>query len=103
MGEIQGHEEACGNLFGAMLLECKGHVAGAAAEVDNAGLRVFKDGAETAGGAPPPGAIDAAGEEMVEDVVAGGDVVEHLLDLLCGLDGSERAWRLRSVRRVWII
>ena len=39
------------------------------------------DGAEGAGGAPPPEAVDASGEDVVEEVVAAGDVVKHFLDV----------------------
>src|SRR3981189_1246392 len=50
--------------FGAVFEERERHVAGSAAEVEGDGLGVLKDGAEEAGSAVPPPAIDAGGEEM---------------------------------------
>ena len=38
-------------------------------------------GRKSAGGAVPPVAVDADGEEVVGAVVGGGDGVEHLLDV----------------------
>ncbi len=76
-----------------MLVEGEGHVAGAAAEVEDDGFGALEDGAEDAGGAGPPVAVDAGGEEVVGAVVGGGDGVEHLLDVLCGsLLGGRRRW-----------
>ena len=69
---------------GAVFEQGEGHVAGAAAEVEGYGLGVLEDGAEETGGAVPPPAIDAGGEEMVGAVVGGGDGVEHLLNVRGG-------------------
>ena len=72
-----------------MFEEGQGHVAGAAAEVEGDGLGALEDGAEGAGGAGPPVAVDAGGEGVVGDVVGGRDGVEHLLDVLrSGLFGG---------------
>ena len=64
---------------GRRFAERQGHVAGAAAEVENTCFRPREDLAEGACGAPPPGAINAARKDVIQDVVAVGDVVEHLL------------------------
>ena len=45
------------------------------------GFGALEDGAEGAGGAVPPAAVEADGEEVVGAVVGGGDGVEHLLDV----------------------
>jgi len=66
-----------------MLEERHGHVAGAAAEIKRHGLRMLEDRLKEAGGAGPPGTVDADGEEMIGAVVGGGDGVEHLLHI-CG-------------------
>ena len=65
-----------------MLVEGEGHVAGAAAQVEDDGLGTSKDGTHGAGGASPPEAVDARREQVVEQVVARSDGVEHLLDVL---------------------
>ena len=63
---------------------------------------------EETGGAGPPPAVDADGEEMVGAVVGGGDGVEHLLDVRGGGalvggaggagSGGEFMFGLRAVR-----
>ena len=54
---------------------------------------MLEDGAEGAGGAGPHPAIEADGEDVVGAVVGGGDVVEHLLDVLRGrLFGGGAEW-----------
>ena len=78
----------------AVLVEGEGHVAGAAAEVEDVGFGADEDGAEGAGGAGPPVAVDAGGEGVVGAVVGGGDGVEHLLDVRGGSllgGGADRA------------
>jgi hypothetical protein len=70
-----------------VLVECEGEVAGAAAEVEDDGLGALEDGVEGAGGAVPPGAVEADGEDVVGAVVGGGDGGEHLLDVLGGCGG----------------
>ena len=83
--------------FRAVFVEGQGHVAGAAAEVEDVGFGADEDGAEGAGGAGPPIAVDAGGEGVVGTVVGGGDGVEHLLGrfrcggLLGGCSGGEGA------------
>jgi hypothetical protein len=80
VGEVYG-EDGCGaGGCRAMFEERHCHVAGAAAEVEGDGFWMLEDGLEEAGGARPPSAIDASGEEMVGAVVGGSDGVEHLLD-----------------------
>ena len=73
--------------MGAVFVEGEGHVAGAAAEVEDDGFGALEDWSEGAGGAVPPGAVDAGGEEKVGAVVGGRDGVEHLLDVLGGFVG----------------
>ena len=69
-----------------MPVEGEGHVAGAAAEIEDDGFGAFEDGAEGARRATPPEAVDAGREEMVGAVVGGRDGREHLLDVLGGGD-----------------
>ena len=72
--------------MGAEFVEGGGEVAGAAADVEDAGAGLGEDGGEGAGGAVPPAAVQAHREEVVEEVVAGGDGVEDGLDV-CGGGG----------------
>src|SRR5665213_1108152 len=67
--------------IGAEGEEGGGEVAGAAADVEDFCGGVFEDGREGAGGAVPPAAVEAEGEEMVDAVVSGGDGVEEGLDV----------------------
>ena len=66
-----------------------------------------EDGAEGAGGAVPPAAVEAEGEEVVGAVVGGRDGVEHLLDVRCGgllgggAGGDGRRWSVRA--RGWVV
>ncbi len=79
MGEIHSEEGGCGGCGRASLEEGKGHVARAAAQVEDEGVGPAQDVAEGAGRAPPPEAVDADGKEVIEEVIAAGDGVEHLL------------------------
>ena len=67
VGEVYGEDGGgrCGGRLGRMFEEGQRHVAGAAAEVEGDGLGVLEDGAEEAGGAGPPVAVDAGGEEWL--------------------------------------
>jgi len=84
VGEVDREDGSGMGCVGAMLEQGHRHVAGAAAEIEGDGLGVLEDGTEEAGGAVPPPAVDAGGEEMVGAVVGGGDGVEHLLDVRGG-------------------
>ncbi len=85
MGEVYGQDGCGAGGCGAMFEERHRHVAGAAAEVEGDGFGMLEDWLEEAGGASPPGAVDAGGEEVVGAVVCGRDGVEHLLDVCCGV------------------
>jgi len=70
--------------FRAVLVEGEGHVAGAAAEVEDDGFGALERFAEGAGGAVPQPAVEAEGEDVVGAVVGRGDGVEHLANILGG-------------------
>lgn len=76
---------SCWWLVGAVFQEGKGHVAGAAAEVENYGFGPLENGTEGTGGAGPPPAVDTDGENVVEQVVLRSDGIEHLLDIRGGV------------------
>jgi hypothetical protein len=67
----------------AVFEEGQSHVAGAAAEVEDAGFGALEGRAEGAGGAGPHPAVEASGEDVVGEVIGWGDGIEHLLDVLC--------------------
>jgi hypothetical protein len=54
------------------------HVSGTAAGIENGGLGLRKNGVEATCGAAPPEAVDVAGKDMIQQIVARGDAVEHL-------------------------
>src|ERR1700691_1610970 len=56
------------------------HVPGAAAEIQNAGVRPVKNLRERARGAAPPQAVDVERQKVVEQIVAGSDRGKHLAD-----------------------
>ena len=60
----------------------EGHqqVAGAAAEVEDAGLGTAQNGAHFGHGAGSPVAIDVEGEQVIGQIVAVGDASEHVAD-----------------------
>ena len=84
VGEVDGEDWGGFGGVRAVLGECHGHVACAAAEVESDGFGMLEDGTKELGGAVPPIAVDADGEEVVGAVVGGGDGVEHLLNVRCG-------------------
>src|SRR6202789_1708363 len=95
---LGGEVESCYRLgaLGALLQEGRCHVAGAAAEVQNAGVGAGEDVSEAARGAVPPAAVEAHGEQVIEQVVAGCDGVEDLAYLLCGVGFAGLACRSRA-------
>jgi hypothetical protein len=63
----------------AVLQQGHGQVAGTAADVQHGGFRIGEYVTEIRGGATPPQPIDVGGEDVIEQVVARSDAVEHLL------------------------
>src|SRR5260370_30808388 len=75
-----------------LLAQGEGHVSGAAAKIENAGIGLGEGLRESAGGATPPQAVDVEGEHMVEQVVARSDRGKHLADGAGGGIGIARAF-----------
>src|ERR1017187_273045 len=69
---------------GAVLEESHGHVAGAAADVEDSGIGVGEDGPEAPRRAPPPEPVHVGGEHMIQQVVPRRNGVEHLAHCSCG-------------------
>jgi len=74
MGEtgVRGKGSVVSKGWGRRWSEGEGHVAGAAAKVEDDGVGAGEDGAHGARGATPPQAVDAGGEQVVQQVVARG-------------------------------
>ena len=75
VGKIGGEDGL--RVLRAMAQQGQGHVSRAAANVEDGGLGLREDCAKAARGATPPEAVDVAGEDVVQQVVARGDAVEH--------------------------
>ncbi len=75
VAEVGAEDGALAGFF-----EGEEEVAGAAAEVEDAGGGVIEIGADAAHGVGAPELIDLKGEDAVEEVVPGGDVGEHAAD-----------------------
>ena len=59
--------------------------AGAAAEVEDDGVFALQDWTQKLGGAGAPEAVELEREDVVEGVVAGGDLGEHFADFAGGV------------------
>jgi hypothetical protein len=57
-----------------------GQVSRATTQVEDTSVATFENRAEEFGGASAPEAIELKGKEMVEEVVARGDLREHFAD-----------------------
>ena len=87
----------------AGLFEGEEEIAGAAAEVEDAGGGIIEIGADATDGVGAPELIDLEGEDAVQEVVAGGDVGEHAADPEGGLffgSGTGRGGALVGVKTV---
>src|ERR1700733_1696953 len=56
------------------------HIPGSTAKIQNLCVRLGQHLAKTACRPAPPDTVDVAGQDMVQQVVAGGDLVEHGAD-----------------------
>ena len=53
------------------------HIPGSTAEVENLRIGPGRASAKTACRPAPPDPVDIAGEHMIQEIVAGGDSIEH--------------------------
>jgi hypothetical protein len=65
--------------------EREGEVASATAEVEDESVGPIEDGAKAASDACAPESVELHGEDVVEQVVARGDLREHFADFAAGL------------------
>jgi len=77
-GKIRGDDRH--SLVGPASQQRESHVAGAAADVEDARFGPHQNMQKTARRAPPPDAIHVAGEHVIQQVVARRDAVEHFAD-----------------------
>jgi hypothetical protein len=80
MGKIGAHD-ACR----AQASESEGEIASAAAEIKDPRIAVLEYGLKTARSALAPKTIEVQRQEMVEQVITGGDFCEHLADFSRGV------------------
>ena len=65
--------------------ESKAKVAGSTAEIEDQGIGPIEDGLQTRSGARSPEPIELQRQEMVEQIVARGDLRKHLADFFCSV------------------
>jgi hypothetical protein len=76
--KIRSQDGSC--TCGTMAEQRQSHIPGPAADVEDRRLRSREDSAESARRSPPPQPVNVTGQHMIQQVVAWGDAVEHLLD-----------------------
>ena len=76
--------------------ESESKIAGSAAEIEDQGFWIGKNWAEPTGNAGAPEAIELQREEMIQRVVAGGDLGEHFADFPRGVGFGVGAFGLRA-------
>jgi len=94
MGKIGAHD-ACR----AYASESEGKIAGATAEIKDHSIAVPEYGPETARSALAPKTIEVERQEMIEQVITGGDLCEHLADFSRGVPFGVGTFRLRAFYR----
>jgi hypothetical protein len=76
--------------------EREGEVASATAEVEDESVGPIEDGAKAASDACAPESVQLHGEDVVEQIVARGDLREHFADFAAGLGFARGALGLRA-------
>jgi hypothetical protein len=94
MGKI-GADDACR----AHASESEGEIAGATAEIKDHSVTVLEYGPKTARNALTPKTIEVKRQEMIEQVVAGRDLCEHLADFFRGVCFGVGTFGLRAFYR----
>jgi hypothetical protein len=94
MGKIGAHD-ACR----AYASESERKIASATAEIKNHGFAVLEYGPETARCALAPKTIEVKRQEMIEQVITGGDLCEHLADFSRGVPFGAGTFGLRAFYR----
>jgi hypothetical protein len=94
MGKIGAHD-ACR----AYASESEGEIASATAEIKDPSIALLQYGPKTAGSALAPKTIEVKRQEMVEQVITGGDLCEHLADFFRGVSFGVGTFGLRAFYR----
>ena len=86
MGEVSPHQAGGFGTDGSprRVRQSQREVSGPTAKVENAGVGQRQDIGKAAGQAFPPSHIEAQREEMIQQVVTGGDAAEHFPHLTRG-------------------
>jgi hypothetical protein len=91
MGKIGAHD--AGRAYAG---EREGEIASATAEIKDHSIAVLEYGSKTARRALAPKAIEFKRQEMVEQVIARGDLCEHLADFSRGVSFGVGTFGLRA-------
>jgi hypothetical protein len=94
MGKIGAHD-ACRTYAS----ESQGQIASATAEIQDHSIAVLEYGPKTARSALAPKTIELQRQEMVEQVITGGDLCEHLADFSRGVSFGVGTFGLRAFYR----
>jgi hypothetical protein len=94
MGKIGAHD-ACRTYA----IENEDEIASATAEIKDHSIAVLEYGPKTARSALAPKTIEVQRQEMVEQVITGGDLCEHLADFSGGLSFRVGTFGLRAFYR----
>jgi hypothetical protein len=94
MGKI-GADDACR----AYASESQGEIAGTTAEIKDHGIAELEYGPKKVRGALAPKTIEVKRQKMIEQVITGGDLCEHLADFSRGVSFGVGAFGLRAFYR----
>ena len=94
MGKIGAHD-GCR----AHARESEGEIAGATAEIQDHRIAVLEYGPETARNALAPKTIEVERQEMIEQVITGGDLCEHFANFSRGVPFGVGTFGLRALYR----
>lgn len=76
--------------------ESEGEIAGTAAEIKDHSILVPEYRLKTTRSAPAPKAIEVQRQQMIEQVITGGDLREHLADFSRGVSFGVGTFGLRA-------
>src|ERR1700687_6522428 len=81
--------------------ESESEVTGSAAEIEDKSIGPMENGMQKSGGAGAPEPVELQRQEMVEQIVARGDLREHFADFIRSVGFGNGAFGARSLDRRW--
>jgi len=89
---------SCGaSILGTQSQQCQRHVPCSTADVQDCCFRAGEDALKSTRRTSPPEAVNLAGKNMVQQVIAGSNVIKHPAYRMCGAGGVCAARGLCSV------